>query len=113
MQEFLASVAMASLVFKLIDWLKNITNKNWSSVLTQAITWVAGVVVVLLYAQTAWANSFGFGDVLLADMNFWSLVAVGLGAGSFASVSYDFKKARDNTDTAIQPKLIPPPEVTP
>lgn len=106
MDTFIPAVAMAALIFKVMDFLKNLTNKNWNSVVTQLITWVSGVVVVVLYAQTSWADQFGFADEVLSKMNFASLIAVGLGAASFSSVAYDFKKARDNTDSAMQPRLL-------
>jgi hypothetical protein len=71
------------------------------------VAWIAGVVAVVLYAQTAWANGIVFNDISLADMNFASLLVIGLGIGSVGSVVTDVIQARDNTDSAAVPPLVP------
>lgn len=99
---------MTALIKKIIDFLKFITNRDWNGAATQAIVWIAGVVVVMLYAQTDWAETFGFAGILLSDMNLASQIAIGLGFGSVASFGADWIKARDHTDSAAMPPLFKP-----
>jgi len=105
---FVPMVAMGSIVFCLINLLKNLTNKNWNPVVTQLIAWVAGVVVVMLFAQTDWAETLTFGDRSLASLNGSSLFVIGLMASSILGVVNEVKKALDDHDSAVQPPLIPP-----
>lgn len=109
MDEFLPAVAMTLLIKKVIDFGAFVTNHRWRAAATQAIVWIAGVVVVCLYAQTDWADTFGFAGLMLSQMNFASQVALGLGLASTASVATDTLKSLDNTDSASVPSLIPPP----
>jgi hypothetical protein len=106
-ETFVPVAAMVTLIGKFVDFLKSVTNRDLNGIVTQATAWAAGVVAVFLYANTAWADQISFGDRTLAQMNGASLVAVGLGASSLMSVLVDFKKARDGSDTAKTPPLIP------
>jgi len=106
MDVFVPAVAMFALIKKLIDFLKFITNQDWNGAATQAAVWLSGVLVVWLYAQTDWAETFSFAGITLAAMNFASLVALGIGLGSSASVATDFIKSRDTTDSAAMPPLF-------
>lgn len=106
METFVPAVAMLTLIKKVLDFLKYLTNQDWNGALTQVCVWVAGIAVVWLYAQTDWAEGISFAGLVLSSMNFASLVALGIGLGSSASVATDFIKARDNTDSAAMPPLI-------
>lgn len=107
METFVPAAAMVTLIGKFVDFLKSVTNKDVNGVVTQLTAWAAGVAGVWLYAQTQWADQISFGDRALAQMNGASLIAVGLGASSLMSVLVDFKKARDQSDSARTPPLIP------
>lgn len=106
MDVFVPAVAMFALIKKLLDFFKYCTNQDWNGAVTQIAVWLSGVLVVTLYAQTDWAETFSFAGFTLADMNFASLIALGIGLGSSASVATDFIKARDNTDSAAMPPLF-------
>jgi mevalonate kinase len=106
MDVFIPAVAMATLIKKLIDTFKYVTAKDWNGAVTQLVVWLSGVLVVWLYAQTDWAETFSFAGLTLASMNLASLVALGIGLGSSASVATDFIKARDAADTAKMPPLF-------
>ena len=108
-ETFVPLLALGTLVKKLIDFLAYVTNGYYRKALSQVVVWVAGVVVVALYAQTDWAEGIIFAGRTLADMNFATQVAVGLGIGSAASVGTDLLKSVDNNDTQRTPSLIPGP----
>lgn len=112
MDLFVPAVAMVALIKKFIDFSKYVTNKDRNGALTQIYAWIIGVAVVWLFAQTVWADKFGFGDLMLSAFNLASIVAVGLSLGSVGGVVTDVIKSRDNTDSAKMPSLLPgtPPQ---
>lgn len=82
--------------------------KNWNTVATQALVWVLGTLAILLAAHakvttdalvpgTPW--TFGALDGS-------SIVLLGWVLGSSGSFAFDIKKAIDNGDTAVEPKLL-------
>lgn len=99
-------IAMGALVFQTINFLKALTNKNWSGAVTQAVAWVAGVVVVTLVARTDYASGVVFGDRPLDQLNGASRIMLGLMASSLLGVVNEVKKAIDTTDSARQPALF-------
>lgn len=106
--EFVPTLAMGVLILKLIDFFRYCRAADINGVVTQAASWVAGVVVVLLVAQTAWAPGIGVGNKSLATLGFWSLVFYGLSIGSTASLAKDTLKSIDNNNTSMIPTLMPP-----
>lgn len=105
--EFLPVLAMAALTLKVVDFLRYLRAGDMNGVFTQLAAWLAGVIVVLLVAQTDWADGIGVGDMSLGTINFWSLIFYGLSAGSAASTVKDGFKAIDNTNSAAIPTLVP------
>lgn len=105
--EFVPVVAMAALTLKLIDFLRYCRAADLNGIFTQLASWVAGVVVVLLVAQTTWAHGIAIGDSNLGKLGIWSLIFYGLSAGSGASAVKDVIKAVDNTNSAAIPVLLP------
>lgn len=105
---FVPLVAMGSLVFTFINLLKNVANKLWSPVVTQLISWLAGVVVVWLFAKTNWADTISFGGTPLSTLNAMSQFVIGLMAASLFGVVKDITKAIDQNDSAKTPPLLPP-----
>lgn len=107
MEQALSLLILGALATKIIDFVKYVRNKDWNAAITQAATWVAGVVVIMLAAN---ANAFevlvlpGMADPL-GSLNVWSLILIGLTLTSFISFAYDFKKAIDGTDSAKAPPL--------
>lgn len=98
---------MVTLILKLIDFLRYARAGDVNGVLTQLTTWGAGVLVIVLVAQTDWAAGIQVGEFNLATLGFWSLVFYGMSAGSAASLAKDTLKAVDNTNSAAIPTLIP------
>ena len=104
---FVPLVEMGALVFCLVNFLKNLKAGLWSPVLTQLIAWVAGVLVVVFYAQTDWADKITFGDTALSSLNASSQIAIGLAASSIFGVVTQAIKALDTSDSAKTPEMIP------
>jgi hypothetical protein len=105
--EFLPTVAMGVLILKMVDFLRYVRAGDPNGIFTQLTSWVAGVIVVLLVAQTDWADGIAVGDMNLGTLGFWSLVFYGLSAGSGASLVKDSLKAVDNSNSAAIPTLLP------
>lgn len=105
--DFVPVVAMAALTLKLVDFLRYCRAADMNGVFTQLAAWVGGVLVVLLVAQTDWADGIPVGDMSLGTINIWSIIFYGLAAGSAASVYKDTTKAIDNTNSAAIPTLVP------
>jgi hypothetical protein len=106
--DFVPAVATLALIIKLVDFLRYATNKDINGVVTQAVSWIAGVVVIMLVARTHWAAALDVGGVSLAHLGVWSQVFAGLTIASGASLAKDTLKAVDNHNTAAIPTLLPP-----
>ena len=107
MDSAVSVLSIAALVWVFVDTLRSATNKQWSSVVTQATAWAAGIAAVFLFGETQWASTVAIGDLSLGDMDFWTKVVAGLSAASVAGVGVDVRKAVDNTDSAAKPSLVP------
>lgn len=106
--EFVPSLAMAALILKLVDFARYARNRDLNGVFTQAVVWAAGIAVVGMVAQTAWANGFVFSGVPLSKLGFWSQVFVGLSLASTTSLIKDTLKSVDNQNSSKIPTLLPP-----
>lgn len=95
--------AFAPIVWKAVDFVKFARAKDVNAVITQLVVWVAGIGVGFL---ARWSD-FATGTAL-EHVNVSTVILAGLSIGSVASAAYDFKRARDNTDTAATPTLLPP-----
>ena len=104
--EFLPIIAMVTLVVKVIDFARYARARDINGIATQLLTWVAGILVVLLAARTDWAAQLRVGEFSLADLNSWSQVFWGLSFASTASFSKDVTKAVDNSNSAAIPTLL-------
>lgn len=105
--EFVPLIAMGALVFTLVNFLRYLTNGDFKSAITQLVSWAAGVFVVLLVAQTDFADGISVGDQALSALNFYSLLFVGLQASSIFGFGQKAVEALDNTQTARVPSLVP------
>lgn len=102
-------VVLASTVWKVVDWLRQLRARDASAVVTQALAWVAGIILTWV-ATTADA----FTKVVLpgtsqplGDYNGASIALIGILLSSFASSLVDVKQAIDGSDSATKPPLIP------
>lgn len=97
---------LGALIYKFIDFLKYVTNKDWNAAGTQAIAWLAGVAGVFLFASTTFARTNEIGGMSFAALGVGDKVFIGLMATSIFSAAYDFKKSFDNNDSAKTPSLF-------
>jgi ABC-type glucose/galactose transport system permease subunit len=100
-------VALGTLVFTFVNFLRFLAARNWSAVLTQLIAWAAGIAGVFLLKATDFASGIKIGDLTLDKVGFWSALLVGLLATSLLSTVNEVKKAIDNKDSAQVPALLP------
>lgn len=110
---FVPLAAMGALTFTVVNFLKFLTAKNWSAVITQAVSWAAGVLVLVLVASTDFAEGIAVGDTSLAKLGGSSLFFVGLMASSIFGFAKVAIQAIDNHDTAAQTPLVPIDPPTP
>lgn len=105
--EFVPVLAMLALVKKVIDFLKYCTNRDINGVVTTAAAWIGGVVVIILFAQSTFAEGINIGDVTLASLNIASLIIVGMSIGSGAGLANDWISAKRPTDDPARLNLVP------
>lgn len=106
--EFVPIIALGTLVFTFVMFLKNLTAQQWSPAITQAIAWLAGIGGIFIMAETQFAGGIHIGNMTLDKLDFWSKVVVGLLATSLLSALNEVKKAIDRTDTAVVPEWFEP-----
>ncbi len=105
--EAVGFLALAALVIKVVSVVKAL-GKDANYVVTQVVTWSVGIAVLFLAGQAEVTQSLvipGFG-MTLGTMDAASIVLAGLVLGSTGAFAYDYKKARDNTDSATEPTLL-------
>ena len=105
--EFIPAVAMLALILKVVDFTRYARNGDSNGVITQLVTWAAGVLIVMLAAKTQWADGIQIGDRPLSVLDIWSQLFAGLSVGSGASVVKDTLKSVDNTNSSAIPTLLP------
>jgi hypothetical protein len=98
--DFVPLAVLGALVYKFVDFLKFITNKDWNGVKTQIVAWCSGIVGIALFAKSDFSSVITFGDLSLQSINFASQVILGLSATSIFSAFYDLKKSIDSSDSA-------------
>jgi hypothetical protein len=108
-------LALAFAADKVVSVLKGLAAKDWNLALTQILVWVIAFGVVCLAGAAEVTETYvppGL-NIALGDLDFWSLLLLGIVVGSTGSIVFDFRKAIDSTDSAQEPKLFhtpPPPQ---
>jgi hypothetical protein len=126
--EFTGLVALGTLVFALVNFLKYTRAaiypdgvageraagrmKGLNGMLTQVIAWSAGIGGVFLASTTGFAQDITIGTHTLGSMSGWTKVFFGLIATSLLTTFNEAKKALDNTDSARTPSLLHLPAET-
>lgn len=107
MDSALALAILGTLGWKLVDFTKFLTNRNWNASLTQLYAWGIGIILVVLAAGADVLEGLALPGmtVPVGEMDFGSLLIVGMSMSSLMGVGFDFKKAFDGSDTAITPPL--------
>jgi hypothetical protein len=100
-------VALGSIVYTVVNFIRYAQVTDWSSVCSQLVAWLAGIIATIGVAHTALATSFSFGTRNLATIGLGSQILVGLAAASAIGVVYHFKKAVDTGKNAVVPSMLP------
>lgn len=108
--ETVTLITSLALIWKVVDFVKYIKSKDANGVIVQAGAWGGGIALAFLLGAANIASTWDIGGMTLSDVNGPSKILLGLVWGSGASAIVDFKKARDNTDSAAMPALISPPQ---
>jgi len=101
-------LGLAFIILKVMSTAKNVAGGAVVAAVTQLLTWVAGVLVVLVASNVDATEAYVLAGTAqtLGDLDAWGTIFLGVMAGSLASVIYDFKKAFDSTDSAAEPALF-------
>lgn len=99
--------AVTAFVFALLGFLKSLRNREWNAVLTTLCWWAAGIVGLIVFAQTQWAAGVQLAGHSLTGLSIIDLIVIGIAPGSFGITLNQGYKAFDNTQTAAQPPLAP------
>jgi hypothetical protein len=112
------AVIFATLVWQVIDFLREVTNfkTQRSAVLTQLSAWVGGIILVVLASHAKVSTDLVLPGMstALGHLDGASQVLYGLMVASLGSSGVDLKQAFDNKDSAAKPSLLstsasPPP----
>ena len=106
MSDAVVTGLLLALVWKFTDFLKHVTAKDVSAIVTQLVAWVAGFVAIVLFAHSAYAPHLVIHGLRFDHVSWWDQLLVGLMIGSAGSASYDLKRALDQSDSAATPPLI-------
>lgn len=105
--EVFGLLTLAALVIKVVSVIKAF-GKDPNLVITQTSTWFVGIAVLFLAAYSDLGENIEVFGTRLGDFDALSIVLAGLALGSTGSFAYDYKKAHDNTDSAVEPSLTGP-----
>lgn len=100
------ALLLALLVNKVMDFLKFVRAKDTNAAITQLSAWVLGVVVLMLFRESSFADGVSLMGHTLASLNWAATVVIGLLASSLGSFIYDMRKTLDVTQTVAVPPLI-------
>lgn len=106
--EFAPLVVAISIVLTAMAVLKHIRAGQMNDVLTIVVVLAVSVGVAFLLRGSDFAGGIDVGGKALADLNGASTVLFGVALGSASRTAYQTLKAVDHSQSAAEPKLIPP-----
>jgi hypothetical protein len=106
--DFIPLLLWASLIKKVIDFVKYLTAGDVNAVLTQVVAWAVGVGLAFVTANSEFGEAIIVNGHPMNTLNSWALVLAGLNAASVAGLGWDTLKALDNTNSAKVPDLVNP-----
>lgn len=106
-----AVVVFAGLAFainKAVSVVKSLFNQEWNTVVTQAVVWIVGFGGLMLAANADVTSAFALPGFVepLGELDGASVALLAWILGSTGSFAYDLKKSFDNTDSAVETKLL-------
>lgn len=103
--EVVGWVALAYLVKKIVDVIKQLSVSDVKAALTQFLTWGVAIAVVFIAAEADVTAGLGWGDFVLGDLDGASKLLGGLMLGAGGSLLNDGGNAIDSSASQAQPKL--------
>lgn len=105
--EFFGVAALIAMVYAVVNFLKYVTSGHYREALTQVVVWFAGLFCVWLFSAASATAALSIGDTgfTLGSLDWAGRVIAGFGFGSIATGFNDYKKARDDSDSAAVPPL--------
>lgn len=107
MEFSLLAVAVAMIQTATLAW-KNIVNKLYKEALSQVVVIGIGVAVTLLVRASDFGAGFIVMEKSLASMNVASAALVGFALASTAMLTHKIVKGVDGSQSAVEPKVLPP-----
>jgi hypothetical protein len=105
MNTFLPAVALAALVLKFNDFLKAVSNRQWSAVITQMCVWGSAIAAIFIAGATQFAHGLVIDGVSLHALGGWDKAFVGLTLGSTGSTAFDTLASLNSTNDNATRKL--------
>lgn len=99
--------ALAATAVKFTSLLKYLTARQFRQAVTTVTPWVAGVAALAVGAHANVMDKVTLpgGGPPLSRLDVGSIVLAGIALGASGSFVFDFKKAVDGTDSAVEPPL--------
>lgn len=107
--EIVGLAGLIAIIWKVVDFLKYVTNRDVNAAVTQASVWISAVLVSLLAREAEPFSAIEVMGTTFGNLSSAAIVLFALGLGSTASGVVDFRKAIDTTDSAATPTLLPGP----
>lgn len=107
MEFSLLAVAVAMIQCLVLVW-KNLVNKLYKEAASQVVVVVIGAAVTLLIRASDFGAGFVVMDKTLASLNIASAVLVGFALASTAMLTHKIIKSVDGSQSAVEPKVLPP-----
>lgn len=105
LEDITAAVLFALVVAKVIDAIKLLNAKKFGAFLTQLMAFAGGTIVVVLAAHSTYGSGVHIAKIALSDTDGPAQILAGIAVGSLGSAIVDWRKAKDNTDSAAIPGL--------
>lgn len=104
----IGSAGLTALVWKFVDFMRLLGSykTEQSAVTTQILSWLGGIIAMLIYASSDFGSTVTIDGKPLSDFSTISLILVGIMMASTASAAVDVKQAIDSRDTATKPPLL-------
>jgi len=108
MEQVIALAALGFFASKLLEMVKYVRAKDWNAAITLLSLWFVGIIVVTVAAHNELTEDVILPQttIPLGELGAVALGFLGMILTSLVSVTYDFKKAIDSSDSAKQPPLI-------
>lgn len=107
-EEFVPLVVAVSIVLTAMAVLKHARAGQWNDVMTIGVATAVSIGVAFLLRGSDFAGGIDVGGVALANLNGASTVLFGVSLASAARTTHQVLKAVDHSQSAAEPKLIPP-----